>query len=99
LVGAALAWFTRPTFAEGDERLQDLLRREMAADEHGAMSTPEPAGALVCTLVPDRSRVVGAAEQTVPFEWKDDGCVNARTQYGLEGGTWTRVFVPQSEAN
>jgi hypothetical protein len=71
----------------------------MAAQDRGGMATPQPSGALVCTLDPDRSRVIGAAKDTVPLEWKDDGCVNGRTQYGLQGGTWTRVFVPQTEAS
>ena len=35
----------------------------------------------------------------MPLEWKDDGCVNGRTQYGLSGGSWSRVFVPESESN
>jgi serine protease Do len=100
LLGAALAWFSRPSFAQSDERLQDLLRQEMTADDHGAIpTTAQPAGALVCTLVPERSRIIGAANQTVPLEWKDDGCVNGRTQYGLSGGSWTRVFAPQDEAS
>ena len=99
LLGAGLAWFSRPSFAEGDERLQDLLRQEMTADDHGAIPAVQPAGALVCTLVPERSRIIGAANQTVPLEWQDDGCVNGRTQYGLSGGSWTRVFAPQDEAS
>ena len=99
LIGAGIAWFSRPSFAQSDDRLQDLLRREMTADEHGAMASTQSAGALVCTLDQDRSRIVGAAEQSVPLEWKDDGCVNGRTQYGLSGGSWSRVFVPESESN
>jgi S1-C subfamily serine protease len=99
LLGAAFAWFSRPSFAQGDERLQDLLRQEMTADDQGAIPAPQQSGALVCALVPDRSRIIGAANQSVPFDWKDDGCVNGRTQYGLSGGSWTRVFVPESEAN
>jgi S1-C subfamily serine protease len=99
VVGAGVAWFSRPSFAQGDERLQDLLRQEMSAADRGAMATAQPSGALVCTLVPQRSRVIGAANDTVPLEWKNDGCVNGRTQYGLEGGSWSRVFVPQNEAN
>ena len=103
LIGAGIAWFSRPGFAESDDRLQDLLRREMVAGEHGAIATTQQpkqtTGALVCTLDQDRSRIVGAAEQTVPLEWQDDGCVNGRTQYGLSGGSWSRVFVPESEAN
>jgi len=98
-VAAAAAWFTRPPFTQADERLQDVLRQEMSAQDRGAIPTPQPAGALVCTLDPQRSRIVGTASQTVDLDWKDDGCVNGRTQYGFQGGTWTRVLVPQSEAS
>lgn len=99
LIAAAVAWFMRPPFSEIENRLQDLLRAEMAADENGALPTPAQAGALVCTLDTARSRVVGAANETVPFEWSGDGCVNGRTQYGLQGGAWSRVFVPEEESN
>lgn len=99
LVGAGIAWFARPSFALVDQRLQDRLRADMAANETGAIPTPEPTGALVCTLQPQRSRVIGPANPTVPLDWKDEGCVNGRTQYGIEGGTWTRVLVPAEQSN
>jgi hypothetical protein len=99
VIGAGAAWFARPTFAQADERLQDVLRQEMTAENRGAIPTPQPAGALVCTLDPQRSRIVGTANPTVNLDWQDDGCVNGRTQYGFEGGTWSRVLVPQSEAS
>jgi hypothetical protein len=100
LLAALVTWLLRPTFSEGEDRLQDLLREEMAADDRGAIPAPgNPAGALSCTLQPERSRVVGEAAQSVPFEWSDDGCVNERTQYGADGGAWTRVFVPNTEAS
>ncbi len=99
LIGAGAAWFTRPSFGKVEERLQDALRQEMAANQTGAIPAPQPTGALVCTLQPDRSRVIGPAEPTVSLDWKDDGCVNGRTQYGLEGGSWTRVLVPETESH
>ena len=99
LVAAAAAWFMRPSFGEVEERLEDLLREEMAADDTGALPTRAPVGALVCTLDAARSRIVGAVNETVPFEWSTEGCVNGRTQYGLEGGAWSRVFVPSEESN
>lgn len=98
LLGALIAWLARPSFSEAEERLQDLLREEMEANDTGAIPTPSAAGALTCTLQPERSRIVGAVAQTVPFEWSADGCVNGRTQYGADGGAWTRVFVPATEA-
>jgi V8-like Glu-specific endopeptidase len=99
LIGSGIAWFTRPSLDQADERLQDRLRSEMSANETGAIPTPQSSGALVCTLEPQRSRVIGPANPTVPLEWRNDGCVNGRTQYGLQGGTWTRVLAPSDESN
>jgi hypothetical protein len=99
LIGCAIAWFTRPSFSEADERLQERLRNDMTANETGAIPTPKPSGTLMCTLQTDRSRVIGAAEPSVELEWRSDGCVNARTQYGLQGGTWTRVLAPTDQSN
>jgi len=56
-------------------------------------------GALICTLVPERSRVTAARTDDVAFEWSADGCVNGRTQYGLgTAGEWQRVFAAQEDA-
>ena len=96
-VGAAIAWETRPSFDEVDERLETLLREEMAAEDSGPMTAPTE-GPLVCVLDPSRSRVTGSAAEDVPFEWSQGGCVNGRTQYGFADGAWTRVLVPDTEA-
>ena len=100
LVGALVAWLLRPPYSQADGRLQDLLREEMAAGDTGALPSQAAAGSgkLVCTLQPARSRVTGAAEQTVPFEFSPEGCVNGRTQYGADNGAWSRVFVPNTDA-
>ena len=99
LLAALVAWLLRPSLSDAEDRLQDLLRAEMAADDTGALPQPRAsAGTLTCTLQPERSRVTGAAAQTVPFEWSADGCVNGRTQYGADGGAWARVLVPDTEA-
>ena len=98
LIAALVAWLLRPSLAESENRLQDLLREEMTADDTGAFPQAKASdGALTCTLQPERSRVTGAVAQTVPFEWSEDGCVNGRTQYGADGGAWSRVFVPGDE--
>jgi V8-like Glu-specific endopeptidase len=99
LIGCAIAWFTRPSFSQADERLQDRLRQDMTANETGAIPTPAPTGALMCRLQTDRSRVIGPADDTVSLDWKDDGCVNGRTQYGLAKDTWTRVLAPTDQSN
>lgn len=99
LAGALVVWFVRPPMAEADNRLQDILREEMSAEDSGAILSPsQPTGELVCTLQQERSRFTGAAEPTIPLRWSEDGCVNGRTQYGADGGSWSRVLVPNTQA-
>jgi len=106
LVGAAAAWVLRPDFSDIETRLQDALRADTQLPASGtidpalavsstASATPAP---LTCVLDPERSRVVTMSEDDVPLQWAADGCVNTRTQYGLDNGQWTRVFVPADEA-
>jgi S1-C subfamily serine protease len=95
--GALFAWALRPGFDEVEGRLEELLRAEMEVRDTGPVESP-PAGAMVCVLDPDRSRVTGPAPDDLPLEWSAGGCVNGRTQYGLADGQWSRVFVPGEEA-
>jgi hypothetical protein len=94
--GALLAWVLRPGFDDVEGRLEELLHAEMQAADNGRVPAAA-AGALVCVLDPERSRVTGAAPLDLPFDWSPSGCVNGRTQYGLSRGTWARVFVPDEE--
>jgi hypothetical protein len=96
VVAAAVAWLTRPGYDKIADRLEDKLHAEMEAADTGAIAPPTK-GALVCVLDPERSRVTGAAPTDLPFEWRPDGCVNGRPQYGEAGGAWSRVFVPDQE--
>jgi hypothetical protein len=95
--GALLAWALRPGYDEVDGRLEELLHAEMEARDSGPVETAT-AGALVCVLDPERSRVTGAAPEDLPLDWSPTGCVNSRTQYGFADGTWSRVLVPDQEA-
>ncbi|GAA0281937.1 hypothetical protein GCM10009127_24090 [Alteraurantiacibacter aestuarii] len=96
-VGAAVCWLSRPAFEQVEERLEDRLREEMAAQDVGVIEAPSSNGHLSCSLNPARSRVLGAPVENLAIEWTDDGCINARTQYGLIDGEWTRVLVPGTE--
>ena len=101
LLAAAFAWTTRPAFAEIDDRVADALRERQADGETGGTIAAQAAvgsASFQCVLDPDRSRVTGAPATDIPIDWQADGCTNERTQYGLAGGGWTRVFVPSSEA-
>lgn len=92
IVGAVAAFLLRPSVVE-------------MPDEATALATPSPAataaaatGPMVCRLMPELSRVTVSATSDVPFTWRRDGCVNARTQYvPVEGDRWRRVLVPEEE--
>lgn len=101
LAVAALLWFTRPGLTEIEERVAAAVAKAEGGSGGPASGdgTDAAEGALICTLVPERSRVTSARTDDVAFEWSADGCVNGRTQYGLgTAGEWQRVFAAQEDA-
>ncbi|MES3100434.1 S1C family serine protease [Sphingomonas faeni] len=61
-------------------------------------STPDAApGKLMCTLIPERSRITISSSEDVPIDWGAKGCVNGKTQYVEANGRWDRVLVPDAE--
>ena len=57
----------------------------------------EGLGPLVCTLVPERSRVTISSTADVPMSWGKGGCMNGRTQYVAANGRWEKILVPDEE--
>lgn len=100
LAVAVLLWITRPGLSEIEDRVTAALNEAGGGKAPGtAAASRATEGALVCTLVPERSRVTAARTDDVEFDWSADGCVNGRTQYGLgEGGEWKRVFAAEDDA-
>ena len=96
VVAAAIAFLTRPGLDEIDRRSAAASGAGGAASDGDRAAAPGERS-LICTLVPDRSRVTTAQAQSVAFGWTPQGCVNARTQYGVASGSWSRVFVPNDE--
>jgi hypothetical protein len=101
LIGAVVLWLTRPGLAQIEDRVAAAM--EQGDEEPGTGTAADPTlaaeGALICTLVPERSRVTTARTDDIAFDWAADGCVNTRTQYGLAaGGEWNRVLVLEDEA-
>ncbi len=92
---ALAAYLTRPGLDAIDRRVAAAMHQDAPVEGGGS----EPGGDLTlsCRLVPERSRVTSAQAQDIEFDWTPRGCVNDRTQYGFAGGTWSRVFVPNSE--
>jgi len=97
LIGTILVWVTRPGFEEIEDRVAAAMDEDNDGDPSQTNSQASE-GTLLCTLVPERSRITGARTDDVEFDWAADGCVNGRTQYGMAGGEWSRVFVPDDEA-
>lgn len=99
VIAMMLVWIARPSFAEIEDRVAVILGETVTPPDDGpAGPTLASEGTLICTFVPERSRVTGARTDDVEFDWAADGCVNARTQYGQVSGDWTRVFVADEEA-
>jgi hypothetical protein len=97
LIGTILVWITRPGFQEIEERVAAAMD-DNPTDEPSQPTSLASEGTFLCTFVPERSRVMGSRTDDVEFDWSADGCVNGRTQYGMSGGEWSRVFVPDDEA-
>lgn len=95
VLAAIAAYLTRPGLDEIDRRVAAAMQDP--DDGEGEAETPGGNLALLCRLVPERSRVTSAKVEDIEFDWTADGCVNERTQYGLAGGSWSRVFVPNAE--
>ena len=95
VLAAIAAYLTRPGLDEIDRRVAAAMQDP--DDGEGEAEAPGGDLALLCRLVPERSRVTSAKVEDIEFDWTADGCVNERTQYGLAGGSWNRVFVPNAE--
>jgi S1-C subfamily serine protease len=95
LLTAIALWVTRPGLEEIDERVEIAMGGDQADGEDEPSLASE--GTMLCTIVPERSRVTGARMDDVEFIWAADGCVNGRTQYGLSDGEWRRVLVPDDD--
>jgi len=90
ILGAVALFFSRPGFDE--TKLVPIPETNTATTvSSGAL------GRMVCTLVPERSRVTVTAIDKVNLELGNDGCVNGRTQYAESGKHWQRVLVPEQE--
>jgi serine protease Do len=93
-LGAAFVFLTRPKLSEAEDRYAIAHPVKSTAPAFTATTT----GAKMCVLNTDRSRVTISKTDDVPLDWRDDGCVNGKTQYGSNAGNWSRTFVPNTEA-
>lgn len=95
-LGTILTWVLRPGIDAIDSRVEATLNGTENADRFENKSD-DIEGTMICTIIPERSRVTGARTDDIEFDWSADGCVNTRTQFGFSAGAWTRVLVPDDE--
>ncbi len=92
MIGAVALFLSRPGFDESK-----VVGVPKAASPRPAV--PQAAqGKLLCTLVPERSRITVTATPKVDLDIGADGCINGRTQYAESGTHWQRILVPDQEA-
>lgn len=97
VIGMLAAWFTRPGLDDIEERAADAIAKETAVPDATPAAAVIGEGHMICTLDLARSRVTSAKTDDIVLDWRADGCVAGRTQYGLDNGRWSRVFVPNDE--
>lgn len=99
LLAALIVFFARPSFDEVDERVRAAMTEEIEQEQNATKPVAVAGtGKRRCVIQPERSRITVSDTADVLFDWSKDGCINARTQYIENGGTWTRSFVPNSDA-
>jgi hypothetical protein len=98
LIGALIAWFSRPSIVDIVSRAQMLVASgEPSESPEAANDAPPQEGAMICVIDTTRSRITVSQTTDVPLNWRADGCVNNKTQYGLPPSGWTRILAPQNE--
>lgn len=93
MIGAVVLFVSRPSF--DPDRIMALPK---ATANSGTVPAADAGrGKMVCTLVPERSRVTVSATERVTLDIGRDGCINGRTQYAEAGTRWQRILVPEQE--
>jgi S1-C subfamily serine protease len=90
MVASAIVFLNRPT---GDP----VLPPDSAPAAVPSPPAQAASGKLLCSVVPERSRIVSSSTDPVKLDWGQDGCMNGRTQYAESGTKWERVLVPGEE--
>jgi serine protease Do len=97
ILSAVYAFAGRPGFSDVDERL-NAARSDKAETPVATQPPAAGAGAKICVIQPERSRVTVSNTADVRFGWTPSGCINGRTQYAGADGEWVRSFVPNEDA-
>lgn len=96
LLAATLVFFLRPSFSAIDERVEQSTVGNSSAPVENAASL-QAVGENICHIDEARSRITVSDGEDVALHWTEGGCINGDTQYGHDGATWSRIFVPAHE--
>lgn len=91
LVGALVVFVMRPA---GEPVLPPVVSEPATAS---VVSSGSAIGPMVCTVLPNRSRITVSSLEDVKLDWGTAGCMNQRTQYAENGSKWDRILVPAEE--
>ena len=97
LLSAIVIFALRPSFDEVEARVRTAMTSETGKPTGNANVAVNRSGKKQCVIQPDRSRVTVSDTADVNFSWAENGCINGRTQYVENAGTWSRSFVPNSD--
>lgn len=89
-LGAAALFLSRPEFDESKVV-------PVAGPTAASVDSQTAQGKLVCTIVPERSRITVSNNPEITLEVGGDGCINGKTQYAEAGQRWQRILVPEQE--
>jgi len=90
MIAAAVVFFTRPSG-------EVTLPPDVTPTHAPAVSSTAALGKMLCTVVPERSRVVSSSVEDLTIDWGTAGCMNGRTQYAENGSKWDRILVPSED--
>ncbi len=93
ILGAVVEFLARPKMSEVDDRYAKAHPVKPQSLQEAYRE-----GQKMCFIDAERSIVKVSKTEDVPFDWRDSGCVNGKTQYGANAGVWSRTFVPNGEA-
>lgn len=95
IVAAVVVFLLRPS-AE-IQLPRETMATGMDATTGGPSAPGTAIGPMICTLIPDRSRITVSSTAETRLDWGANGCADGRVQY-LEGeGGWQRIIVPEEE--
>lgn len=90
IVAAVVVFLLRPS-------AEIQLPRETLVTAASANAPGTAIGPMICTLIPDRSRITVSSTAETRLDWGAKGCADGQVQY-LEGeGGWQRIIVPEDE--